>query len=251
MFRHGNVIKEVSLKVKNLPEAIEFYNTILNLTPKVSGDEAVYDLVGSKLILKERETAVKEPMGSPGLYHIAFTVDVLGGLNSVLKKLLKHKYTLLGSANHGYTYAIYTYDPSGNGVEIYWDKPDYTGQLKTSVLPLESILSWTGEENYKISLGHIHLKVDSLEYAESFITNRLGMDVTYRGYIGALFFSYHGYHHHIGVNIWETYHLNTVKKPDMEYLGLEYVILEPPDDIDIPRNIYIDKYGNKYIIRTG
>ncbi len=249
MFKHGNVIKEVSLKVMNLERAIDYYNIILNILPEYGDGKALYSLAGCRFILIEKSNASQKPIGSPGLYHVAFTVDNIGGLKTVLKRILKQGYPLIGTADHGYTYAIYSQDPSGNGVEIYWDKPGYTGLMKTGPLPIESILSWTANEGYKVSIGHIHFKVDSLTYAERFFSNTLGMDVTFRNYPGALFFSYSGYHHHIGVNIWETYHLRAIKRDDKEYVGIDHVILKPPLEYKIPAGEYIDRYGNKFLVK--
>jgi catechol 2,3-dioxygenase len=48
----------------------------------------------------------------------------------------------------------------------------------------------------------VHLNVADLDSAESFYAGALGMEVTVRGYPGALFFAAGGYHHHIGVNTW-------------------------------------------------
>jgi catechol 2,3-dioxygenase len=51
-------------------------------------------------------------------------------------------------------------------------------------------------------IGHVHLNVAELPAAESFYGDGLGLDVTVRGYPGALFLSAGGYHHHVGLNTW-------------------------------------------------
>ncbi len=51
-------------------------------------------------------------------------------------------------------------------------------------------------------LGHVHLQVADLGEAEAFWVDALGLDVTARGYPGALFTSAGGYHHHVGLNTW-------------------------------------------------
>jgi catechol 2,3-dioxygenase len=51
-------------------------------------------------------------------------------------------------------------------------------------------------------IGHVHLNVADLSRAEEFYGGGLGLDVTTRGYPGALFMSAGGYHHHIGLNTW-------------------------------------------------
>src|SRR5205807_5699534 len=51
-------------------------------------------------------------------------------------------------------------------------------------------------------IGHVHLNVAELPASEAFYSDGLGLDVTVRGYPGALFLSAGGYHHHVGLNTW-------------------------------------------------
>jgi catechol 2,3-dioxygenase len=54
-------------------------------------------------------------------------------------------------------------------------------------------------------IGHVHLKVADLERALGFYTGVLGFELMQRrGYDGAAFVSAGGYHHHIGLNTWES-----------------------------------------------
>jgi catechol 2,3-dioxygenase len=53
-------------------------------------------------------------------------------------------------------------------------------------------------------IGHIHLKVSDLERAVAFYSEVLGFDVTTLYGTGAAFLSAGGYHHHIGLNTWES-----------------------------------------------
>jgi catechol 2,3-dioxygenase len=53
-------------------------------------------------------------------------------------------------------------------------------------------------------MGHVHLQVSDIGAAEDFYRGVLGFDVTVRGYPGALFVSAGGYHHHIGLNTWNS-----------------------------------------------
>ncbi len=55
-----------------------------------------------------------------------------------------------------------------------------------------------------VSIGHIHLKVADLERAIAFYRDALGFDVTDRIGRQAAFLSAGGYHHHIGLNTWES-----------------------------------------------
>src|SRR4051812_49296120 len=54
-------------------------------------------------------------------------------------------------------------------------------------------------------IGHVHLKVSDLERAITFYSGVLGFEVTQRYGRQAAFLSAGGYHHHIGLNTWESH----------------------------------------------
>lgn len=56
----------------------------------------------------------------------------------------------------------------------------------------------------QVRVGHIHLKVADLDRAIAFYHDVLGFDVTQRMGSGAAFLSAGGYHHHVGLNTWES-----------------------------------------------
>ena len=53
-------------------------------------------------------------------------------------------------------------------------------------------------------IGHVHLKVADLERAIGFYSGVLGFELTQRYGSQAAFLSAGGYHHHIGLNTWES-----------------------------------------------
>jgi catechol 2,3-dioxygenase len=53
-------------------------------------------------------------------------------------------------------------------------------------------------------VGHVHLKVADLDRAIAFYSGILGFDVVQRYGAQAAFLSAGGYHHHIGLNTWES-----------------------------------------------
>ena len=53
-------------------------------------------------------------------------------------------------------------------------------------------------------IGHVHLKVADLDRALGFYCGVLGFELTQRLSSGAAFISAGGYHHHIGLNTWES-----------------------------------------------
>ena len=57
----------------------------------------------------------------------------------------------------------------------------------------------------EVRIGHVHLKVSDLERAIGFYRDVLGFEVTQRYGDQAAFLSAGGYHHHIGLNTWESH----------------------------------------------
>ncbi|MCJ7513488.1 MAG: VOC family protein [Anaerolineales bacterium] len=55
-----------------------------------------------------------------------------------------------------------------------------------------------------VEIGHVHLKISDLERAIGFYHGVLGFDVVQRLGNQAAFLSAGGYHHHIGLNTWES-----------------------------------------------
>lgn len=53
-------------------------------------------------------------------------------------------------------------------------------------------------------IGHVHLKVSDLQRALDFYCGLLGFEVTTRYGDQAVFISAGGYHHHIGLNTWQS-----------------------------------------------
>ncbi len=56
----------------------------------------------------------------------------------------------------------------------------------------------------RVRIGHVHLKVADLERAVGFYRDVLGFELTQRFGRQAAFLSAGGYHHHIGLNTWES-----------------------------------------------
>lgn len=81
----------------------------------------------------------------------------------------------------------------------------------TKSLDLENLLHklpdepdiWAGISE-ATTIGHIHLQVSDLAKAEQFYQHILGFEVTARSYPGALFLAADGYHHHVGLNTWNS-----------------------------------------------
>jgi len=64
--------------------------------------------------------------------------------------------------------------------------------------------SMTGQLDPRVDIGHVHLKVADLERALAFYCGVLGFTLMQRYGPSAAFVSAGGYHHHIGLNTWES-----------------------------------------------
>jgi catechol 2,3-dioxygenase len=56
----------------------------------------------------------------------------------------------------------------------------------------------------RVRIGHVHLRVADLERSLAFYRDVLGFDLTQRFRSQAAFLSAGGYHHHLGLNTWES-----------------------------------------------
>jgi catechol 2,3-dioxygenase len=201
---------------------LAFYRDLLGLKKVKRLDTTVHlsasDEQSPIVMLTEESSARPRPLHSAGLFHAAFILPDRKELAKMFKRLYDYQWPFEGFADHGVSEALYLADPDGNGIEIYVDRPRAQwprrhGELhmRTWELDLKSLFSelrengeaWTGIHP-NTTIGHIHLQVSNLEKAEHFYRELLGFDVTQQTFPGALFLSAGGYHHHIGLNIWNS-----------------------------------------------
>jgi catechol 2,3-dioxygenase len=78
----------------------------------------------------------------------------------------------------------------------------------------------------RVDIGHVHLKVADLDRALAFYSGVLGFEVTQRMGRQAAFLSAGGYHHHIGLNTWES---EGGSPPPPGSTGLYHVAIRYPD----------------------
>jgi catechol 2,3-dioxygenase len=78
----------------------------------------------------------------------------------------------------------------------------------------------------RVDIGHVHLKVADLDRALEFWHGVLGFDVMHRYGEEAVFLSAGGYHHHIGLNTWES---KGATSPPRHATGLYHVAVRFPD----------------------
>jgi catechol 2,3-dioxygenase len=78
----------------------------------------------------------------------------------------------------------------------------------------------------RVDVGHVHLKVADLDRAIAFYRDVLGFDLMVRMDDQAAFLSAGGYHHHIGLNTWES---RGGSPPPRGTTGLYHVAFRFPD----------------------
>ncbi len=78
----------------------------------------------------------------------------------------------------------------------------------------------------RVDIGHVHLKVADLERAIGFWSGVLGFELQQRFGDQAAFLSAGGYHHHIGLNTWES---KGGSSPPGGTTGLYHVAIRYPD----------------------
>ena len=135
-----------------------------------------------------------------------------------LRRVAGAGWRLTGASDHLVSEALYLQDPEGNGIEIYRDRPREEwrrngDELAMATLPLdlESVLGELEPSERSANgmpagttMGHVHLQVADIPAAEGFYNRALGLDVMVRSYPGALFLAAGGYHHHLGLNTWQS-----------------------------------------------
>jgi catechol 2,3-dioxygenase len=78
----------------------------------------------------------------------------------------------------------------------------------------------------RVQIGHVHLKVADLERALAFYCGVLGFELMQRMGPSAAFISAGGYHHHIGLNTWES---REGPPPPPGTTGLYHLAIRYPD----------------------
>lgn len=126
----GVKIGHVHLKVADLQRALDFYCGVLGFTlMQRFGSQAAFISAGGYhhhigLNTWESRGGTPPPPGTTGLYHLAVLYPTRVALADALRRLMAARVELTGAADHGVSDALYLNDPDGNGVELYWDRPE-------------------------------------------------------------------------------------------------------------------------------
>jgi catechol 2,3-dioxygenase len=206
----------VRLRVADAGRSLGFYRDLVGLevideTPRRIALGADGEIL---LDLDVDPAARPRPRGSTGLFHAAILLPERADLAATVDRLHAAG-ARFGASDHLVSEALYLWDPDGNGLEIYRDRPRdewrwQGGQVAMDTLPLNltDLLGKRLPGAGRIMppgtrIGHVHLMVGDLAAARRFYVDTLGFDLV-STYPGALFVSAGGYHHHLGLNIWES-----------------------------------------------
>jgi catechol 2,3-dioxygenase len=145
----GTRIGHVHLKVADLERSLQFYRDLLGFElQQMYGNQAAFISAGGYhhhigLNTWYSKDAPPAPRNAAGLFHTAILYPERKDLAVAFKRLVDAKYPVTGASDHGVSEAIYLDDPDGNGVELYWDKPqeqwpkDEDGNLQMVTEPLD------------------------------------------------------------------------------------------------------------------
>ncbi len=235
----------VHLTVSNLERALDFYQQSLGLQlhRRQNGTAALGAGAGDLLRLTENPQA-RRVSRTTGLYHFAILVPDRLELAQVLRRIAETQTVVQGFADHGVSEAIYLPDPDGNGIEIYRDRPRAewpyrNGELAMVTDPLDThgllrelaghSKPWGGLHPGTV-LGHMHLHVSNLIVAERFYRNIIGFELMQHFGDSAAFMAAGGYHHHLGLNIWNGV---GAPKPPPDAVGLRWFVIELPTQAEV------------------
>ena len=145
----GVRIGHVHLKVADIERALAFYRDVLGFeVTQRYGAQAVFLSAGGyhhhvALNTWQSRGGGRPAPGTTGLFHAAILYPTRATLADALRRLRDANYPLTGASDHGVSEALYLDDPDGNGVELYWDRPDTewprdsAGNLAMVTLPLD------------------------------------------------------------------------------------------------------------------
>jgi len=123
-------IGHVHLRVSDIERALGFYRDVLGFAvTQRYGRDAVFLSAGGYhhhigLNTWESKGGSPPPPGTTGLFHVAILYPTRAALGDALRRIAKAGVRLTGAADHGVSEALYLDDPDGNGVELYWDRPE-------------------------------------------------------------------------------------------------------------------------------
>lgn len=234
-------IKPSQLYVKDIQKVAKFYREVVKLESLLATNSHVILGQGKVPILEliSKPEFNNAPIKSAGLFHNAILYSSRSVLAQTIANIFQHApWSYEGTGDHLVSEAFYFHDPENNGLELYYDRPRDEWQWRNDrvvmdtlyIDPLDYIRKYASSDVVtNKSIGHVHLKVGDIPVARNFYVDKLGFDIT--ADVGsALFVSVGGYHHHLGMNIWNS--AGASKRDPSLGMGQVKIILPKVDDIN-------------------
>jgi len=123
-------IGHVHLKVADIERSLAFYTGVLGFElQQRMGEDAAFVSAGGYhhhigLNTWQSRGGTPPAPGHTGLFHVAIRYPGRPALADALRRLVAAGHPVSGASDHGVSEAIYLDDPDGNGVELYWDRPE-------------------------------------------------------------------------------------------------------------------------------
>jgi catechol 2,3-dioxygenase len=204
----------VHLTVADLDRSLDYYENAIGLRVHARHNGTVHLGTGGEDLLVLTEQPGAQPAdGYSGLFHFALLVPERRDLARWLEHAAQTRVPLTGASDHYVSEALYLRDPDHHGIEIYADRPReiWEGQvmqrLTTEPLDIDDLLAQSDHEFEGLAegttMGHVHLCVAGVPESIAFYED-LGFDLMAQLGDQAGFLATGGYHHHLGVNTWQS-----------------------------------------------
>ena len=212
-------IDYVSLSVSNLEKSMTFYQEVLGFSVLEKNEKQVSLTANHEdpiIKLEENSEALTLDNRASGLFHFALLLPSREELADFLANLIKLGIQIEGAADHFVSEAIYLSDLDGHGIEVYVDRASESWKwsnnhvkMGTERLDLNELLKLNRKSDefilpHEAVMGHIHLQVADLEASSAFYKTVFGLNSVSEIGSHARFISNNKYHHHIGLNTWNS-----------------------------------------------
>jgi catechol 2,3-dioxygenase len=236
----------VHLTVTDLDRSIPFYEHSLGLRLHSRSEGVARMGTGDDdlLVLVEQPDA-RAAGRHAGLYHYALLFPSRLDLARAAQRLAATDTPISGASDHGISEAIYLPDPDGNGIELAADRPrDQWPDLSDpgwdggpEPLDLPSLFALVADKeplpqaDPGLVVGHVHLHVGDVDEGLAFYRDILGFELMTLIARSAAFLAAGGYHHHVGINVWQG---RGVPPAPADAVGLRHwtVVLDHQSEVD-------------------
>jgi catechol 2,3-dioxygenase len=215
----ATTVGPVHLTVADADRSVGFYERTIGLKVVERAAGSVSLGAGdTELVVLHAQPGARPVPRSSGLFHMALLVPERADLARWLLHAATTRVPLTGLSEHFVSEAIYLDDPDGHGIEIYADRPRaiWEGQVRqrltTEPLDTQDLLATIEDPAAQrfealpaaTTMGHVHLRVADVRAAIDFYTGILGFEAMATIGDRAGFLAAGGYHHHLGVNSWQS-----------------------------------------------